>query len=340
MEIREWATKAYSLEGETPILNWNDVTGKTNDLIVPIITDNVFKMSPVFTRVRKHRRFPFSGGLTIRHNIMYAPLKGGFFQRGEAFDTSAVQTDTTLQFNLKYAYVNITLYGIDQVLNRGVNAALSYVSTKMINASGTMAQILGTSIFGDGQGVLNSTQELDGLSAAVDSGANYPTYGGITRTDISSQQNTGINAYYAAPSAFNLSTIQTAFGSSWFGNEKPDMLATTQPVWDAFWNKLQPQQRFNDETSDVAVGFKSFTWNGAQVVVDQYLSVLGGTYTMFGLNTKYLYLYVSDVPKYQFGFTGWKEAQNTDDVAGQYMFGGNLVVAAPRLMFREYFTAL
>ena len=35
------------------------------------------------------------------------------------------------------------------------------------------------------------------------------------------------------------------------------MLCTTQPVWDAFWNKLQPQQRFNDETSDVHVGFSS-----------------------------------------------------------------------------------
>ena len=322
------------------MLTWNDVTGKTNDHIVPIITDNVFKSSPVFTRLRKKRRFAFPGGLTIRHNIMYAPLKGGFFQRGQAFDTSAVQTDTALQFNLKYAYVNVTLYGVDQVLNRGTEAAMSYVSSKMVNASGTMAQILGTSVFGDGQGVLNSTLELDGLSAAVDNGVNYPTYGGITRSDISSQPNTGINAYYAAPAAFNLSVIQTAFGASWFGQEKPDMLPTTQPVWDAFWNKLQPQQRFNDETSDVHVGFKSFNWNGAQVVVDQYLSALGGAFTMFGLNTNYLYLYVSDVPKYQFGFTGWKEAQNTDDVAGQYMFGGNLVDAAPRLMFREVFSAL
>ena len=321
-------------------LTWGDVTGKTNDHIVPIITDNVFKSSPVFTRLRKKRRFGFPGGLTIRHNIMYAPLKGGFFQRGQAFDTSAVQTDTALQFNLKYSYVNVTLYGVDQVLNRGTEAAMSYVSSKMINASGTMAQILGTSVFGDGQGILNSTLELDGFSAAIDNGLNYTSYGGITRSNISTQANTGINAYYAAPTAFSLAGVQTAFGSSWFGQEKPDMLATTQPVWDAFWNKLQPQQRFNDETSDVHVGFKSFNWNGAQVVVDQYLSTLGGPYTMFGLNTGYIYLYVSDVPKYQFGFTGWKEAQNTDDVAGQYLFGGNMVVAAPRLMFRLAFSAL
>lgn len=316
------------------------MTGKTNDHITPYLTDNVFKNSPVLTRLKNKRRFEFPGGLTIRHNIMYAPLKGGFYQRGQAFDTSAVQTDTALQFNLKYAYVNVTIYGIDQVLNRGSEAAMSFVSSKMINASGTMAQILATSLYGDGQGTLNSTLELDGFNAAINVPLNYPSYGGITRTDISSVNNTGINAYYAAPAAFSLGAVTTAFGQAWFGQEKPDMLPTTQPVWDAFWNKLQPQQRFNDETSDVHVGFRSFFWNGAQVVVDQYLSVLGGPFTMFGFNTNYIYLYLSTVPKYQFGFTGWKEAQNTDDVAGQYQFGGNMVVSAPRLMFQLAFSAL
>lgn len=307
---------------------------------MPYLTDNVFKNSPVLTRLKTKRKFDFPGGLTIRHNIMYAPLKGGFYQRGQAFDTSAVQTDTALQFNIKYAYVNVTIYGVDQVLNRGTEAAMSFVGSKMINASGTMAQILATSLYGDGQGILNSTLELDGFNAAINISANYAAYGGITRSDIATTANTGINAYYAAPSAFSLASVQTAFGASWFGQEKPDMLCTTQPVWDAFWNKLQPQQRFNDETSDVHVGFRSFFWNGAQVVVDQYLSTLGGAFTIFGLNTSYIYLYLSNVAKYQFGFSGWKEAQNTDDVAGQYQFGGNLVVAAPRLMFNLAFTAL
>ena len=197
------------------MLTWNDITGKTNDKIVPYLTDNVFKNSPVLTRLKSKRKFDFEGGLTIRHNIMYAPLKGGFYQRGQAFDTSAVQTDTALQFNLKYAYVNVTIYGIDQVLNRGTEAAMSFVGSKMINASGTMAQILATSLYGDGQGVLNSVQELDGLNAAINVPTNYAAYGGITRTDIASASNTGINAYYAAPTAFSLGAIQTAFGSAW-----------------------------------------------------------------------------------------------------------------------------
>lgn len=84
------------------MLTWNDLTGKTLDFIAPYLTDNVFKNSPPLTRLKNKRRFGFEGGLTIRHNIMYAPLKGGSFQRGQPFDTTAVQTDTALTFNLKY----------------------------------------------------------------------------------------------------------------------------------------------------------------------------------------------------------------------------------------------
>ena len=243
--------------------------------------------------------------------------------------------------------MNISIYGQDQILNRGSAAAMSFVASKMINASGKMAKLLGTNLYGDGGATpsagsaYNSTIDLDGFTAAIDDGTNYAAYGGITRTDIAIGANNGINAYYAAPTAFSLGAVQTAFGSAWFGQEKPDMLVTIQSVWDAFWNKLQPQQRFEDVTSDIHVGFRSFFWNGAQVVVDQYIPVLITTgYPIYGLNTSYIYLYVSDIPKYQFGFSGWKEAQNTDDVAGQYFFAGNMVISAPRLMFRLVFSAL
>jgi len=105
---------------------------------------------------------------------------------------------------------------------------------------------------------------------------------------------------------------------------KPDMPPPPQPVWDAFWNKLQPQQRFNDETSDVHVGFRSFFWNGAQVVVDQYLPVAGRQLHDLRVETPRISsFYVSDIPKYQFGFTGWKHVTEhqarcrDDDVSGE-----------------------
>lgn len=53
-----------------------------------------------------------------------------------------------------------------------------------------------------------------------------------------------------------LAAVQTAFGAAWFGSEHVDLMVTDQIIWNNFWNKLQPQQRFQEESSDVAkVGF-------------------------------------------------------------------------------------
>jgi len=279
----------------------------------------------------------FEGGKTIIHPIMYAELNGAAFARGGTFDTNYVQTDTALQVNVKYYYVNATLYGTDNVLNRGPEAAMSYVGSKFVNAAGKMAKLIGTDLFLDGQGTNSSTIQLDGLQAAVDNGNNFSTYGGITRTDLgvaNGTNNQGINGYVASVSTgFTLKAVQTAFGGTWFGAEHVDLICCTQVGWDQFWNKLQPLQRFMEESSDVAkAGFMTFRFNGAQVVVDQYTP----SGEMYGLNTRNqnMLFYISTLPKYQFGFTGWKEAQNTDDVAGQYLFAGNLLVPASRFNFR------
>lgn len=313
-------------------LTYDDLTSKTNKFIVPRMVDEVYKSSPLFTRLRSKNMERFEGGTSIRHPIMYAKLKGGPFTRGGSFDTSYVQTDTALEVNVKYYYVNVTLFGIDNVLNRGPEAAMSLVESKMVNASGRMADLLGTDIFLDGQGTSSTAIALDGLAASVDDGSTFQSYGGITRTDLSSVASSGINAYVnSAVGTLTLGAVQTAYGSSWFGREHVDLIVTTQPVWDIFWNKIQPQQRFREESSDVAkIGFQSMRYNGSSVTVDQ----LCPTGYMYGLNTKFIQFWITTMPKYQFGFTGWKEAQNTDDVAGQYLFGGNLLNVGPRYMFK------
>jgi hypothetical protein len=75
-------------------LTYDDLTSKTNKFIVPRMVDEVYKSSPLFTRLRSKNMERFEGGTSIRHPIMYAKLKGGPFTRGGSFDTSYVQTDT------------------------------------------------------------------------------------------------------------------------------------------------------------------------------------------------------------------------------------------------------
>lgn len=55
-------------------------------------------------------------------------------------------------------------------MNRGPEAAMSYVESKLVNAAGRMAQLLGTDIFLDGQGQQSAVINLDGFTASIDDG--------------------------------------------------------------------------------------------------------------------------------------------------------------------------
>lgn len=320
-------------------LTLTEVNAYTNKFIVPKTTDVIYKNSPVFTRLSNRNAERFPGGTLIQRPLIYAELNGGAFSKGATFDISYVNTDTALALNVKGYEVNITLYGWDDILNRGPEAAFSQVETKMNNAAMKMAKLLAQNMYLDGgntrsSGVNTSTVlDLDGLQAWYDDGVLYTSIGGITRTDLAAAGTiSGLNAYTNSSfNTFQLAGVQTAYGNAWFGSDHPDLICATQNGWNNFWNAIQPLQRYMDTASDLGkVGFQTFRFNGAEVVIDKYAPLN----FMFGLNTSYLEWYHSDNPRFQYGFTGFKEAQNSIDVSGQYLYAGNIVAPNPRTGFK------
>lgn len=356
----------------------SDIQAYTTIEIVPRTTDVIFKKSPLLVRLLNRNSVSFDGGTLIQRPLMYAQLNGGFFAKNDTLNIAYVQTDTSVQVNMKYAYVSIFLNGTDDVLNRGRNAAFSEVELKFANASATMAKILTTGIYQDGQsnaasvtssnGCLSTSTSMDGLLAWIDDGNNSGSYttatnltksftaiGGLNRSDLfvtpptftsATTPNSGIqglNSYTnRAFNAFTLNDMQFAFGQAWFGNDFPDLIVTTQNGFNKVWNATQPQQRYMDDNSDVAkVGFKAFRFNGvADVVVDKYLPTDNVNGIMYMLNTRYLEFFVSSNKKFQFGFTGFKDAQGTIDLAGQFLWSGDLIAPNPRTSAKLVGTAL
>jgi hypothetical protein len=168
----------------------------------------------------------------------------------------------------------------------------------------------------------------------------YPTaYSGGTTpaTNIG-----GLNAYTnRAFSTFTLNEINTAYGAAWFGRDFPDLIVTTQTGYNRMWNAIQPMQRYNMDAggTDVGkIGFNAFQFNASTVVVDKYIPAdpdTSGNSVMLLLNTGYLELYSSTARSAQFGFTGFKEAQQSLDVAGQFVWAGNLICSNPRTSAKE-----
>lgn len=351
----------------------SDINAFTNRHIVPKTTDVVYKESPLFVRMINKQRVRFEGGTSITRPIVYAKLNGGFFSKGDTFNVAYVQTDTAFNVNMKFAHVNVTLYRSDNVLNRGREAAFSIVETKMANASMRMAEILTQAMYGDGQtsaadsvtsgGVLTTTQAFDGLLAWIDDGNSYSTYssatdasksfttiGGLTRNDLFVTAPTftdgttpaaglgGANAYVdRAFTNFSLAGVNAAYGKAWYGNKYPDLMIGDQSVWNKFWNAIQPNQRFMEADTDLAkIGFQSLRFNSASLVVDKYAP----SSLLLGLNTNYIEFYVTTDELFQFGYTGFKEAQNSVDLSGQFLFAGNVVVPNPRTSFKLYGSGL
>lgn len=348
-------------------LSLSDLTAYTEQYIVERTTDVIFKESPLLARLLARRRMRFAGGTYIQRPLMYAQLNGDWFGKGDTLNISYVTTDTAVTVNIKTVYVNISLYFIDNILNRGPQAAFSIVESKFANASMTMAKLIATALYQDGQsstpapftGVLSGTKSLDGLLAWVDDGntsggyssatdltKSFLSVGGQTRSDffttapsfssavtpVSAIQ--GLNSYVNRSfTPFTLNDVNTAYGNAWFGRDFPDLICCTQTGYNRMWNAIQPLQRYNMDASgtDVGkIGFNAFQFNASTVVVDKYMPEDSTNGMMLLLNTNYLELFSSDAKSAQFGFTGFKEAQQSLDVAGQFVWAGNLINSNPR----------
>lgn len=278
----------------------------------------------------------FTGNSRVRRPIIVGELNGDFMTRGEGVNIDFVTTDAALTINMTVAWVNITLYGFDAMNDDGPEAVFNQVEMKFLNASLKMAQLLATNMYLNGQ-LAGRTKYLNGFSEWYDDGTNFPSVGGQTRSSINGTPNGtvgGLNAYTASLTSFNLQSLNQAYGNACWSSDHPDLLPVTQNAWNLIWQNTQPAQRFYTSDNDLnAVGFQNFRFNAADVVVDRYLPT-GTNGVIFGMNTNYIEWYFSQVELFSYGWTGFKGAQGTIDVSGQYLVGSNLLVASPRTGFK------
>ncbi len=310
-----------------------DVNAITEVEIAPRATEVVYKNSPTFTRLRTKRMERFAGGTKIQRIVTVGKLWGDAVGRGQAFDIDYVTTETALQLNMQLYAVNITMFGFDAMLNAGPRAVFSQVELKFKNAGLRMAELLGTALFLSSQDAGRSLN-LEGLAAWVDDGNLYPTIGGITRADVMAVGTPGgLNAYTASLSSFGLAAVQNAYTQASWGADHPDLITATPAGWNLFWNSIQPLQRYMPSeatSSDVGkMGFQTFRFNGADVVMDRYAPA-GTAGAMWLINSDYVEWYFSQVPLFQWGFTGFKESSNSIDYSGQYLVGTQFLLPNPR----------
>ncbi len=257
------------------------------ELYNEVVADNYFRNAPFLAYLRDHCRVPFDGGSYMQFAHVYAPLLGGFYSRGDTFNTVKPQTISGAQFDPRTVEVNITEYLEDlRINNRGPNARISLLDADFQTAANTMNAIVAIALNRHGQAISgdNRIKAPNGLSEIVNNGLDpswdgnvFTTYGGQARNGAIGAAFNG-NVYWNGDASGNaqmityntllnqyLRCLRTKEG----GGGQPDLIYSNLAAYGYMLERMQVQQRFAQE-KDPIWGFESFRLQNAFVLPDNY----------------------------------------------------------------------
>ena len=278
------------------------------------LTDNVFTARPLtYFLMDKGRIRMVDGGTKIVEPLIYGQNSTVASYAG--YDTIALTAQdgiTAAEFEWKQYAASIAISGIEEAKNNGDQAILNLLEAKVMQAEESLREGFNTMFFGDGTG--NSGKNWNGLGNLVEASG---TVGGINRA-------TAGNEYWRSyeentAGALTLAQMSTAYNSVSVGNDHPDMVLTTQTLFEKYESLLQPQLRYTD-TKTADAGFQNLLFKAAPVVYDT--GCTAGV--MYFLNSKYLTL-VGHSGKW-FSQTEFVRPENLDARYALIMCYGNLTV--------------
>ncbi|MEE9568950.1 MAG: phage major capsid protein [Candidatus Binatia bacterium] len=306
-----------------------EISAMTIDYRNQDVVDGFFDSNALAARLLQRDNVRIDGADKIQQPIIFNRLIGGSYNDLDTFNTNRRRVVMYGLFDWKQYYVDLTISGLDNLKNSGAAKLIDHTNTLMDIAKLSGPDYVGDDMYLDGTG--NSNKAISGLRLALDDGSTYTTYGGITRasTDAAGSEGFAVSGQVdTTGGTFTLGLMNQRQQDAVVSREKPDLIMTTQTIWNLWWDRVQPSQRFNagDERNNMAsVGFDTIVFNGADIVVDA--KVPSGQ--VFFLNTRWMKMIIHT--NRMWNFTGWKHPTHQDSMIGQLLWAGELVVQQPRL---------
>lgn len=296
-------------------LNYDALTATTRKHYLKPLVDNVFNATPLLSYLRRKQK-PAPGGTKLVQPLIYAAnTSRGSYQGYDVLTVAPTEEITAAEYDWKQLYVTLTISGAEEAKNRGTAAVLNLLESKMEIAKQSLIEMFSKQLWGDGTG--NGGKDITGIQAAIDDGTNVAVYGGINRAT-----HTWWKSQYGAGTGGNrplsLSLVNSMITATTRGADRPDLIVTTPELWDALWEILQKQQRY-EATRVADTGFDEIRFRGRSVVYDD--DCPEGS--MWFINSDYLTLR-PHVEYANFKDTGWKKPVNQDAAVMQLLWMGNL----------------
>jgi hypothetical protein len=113
------------------------------------------------------------------------------------------------------------------------------------------------------------------------------------------------------------------YGALTVDNDQPDLIVTTQAIYDAYETSLQANKRFAGDDAIANAGFDSLRFKGATVVVDSHCP----PGQMYFLNTNYIDFKVHKDRNFQ--FEDFKRLETADNIQSRLFWMGQLTCSNP-----------
>jgi len=193
------------------------------------LTDNIFTARPLTNFLMdKGRIRMLDGGTKIVEPLVYGTNDTVGSYAG--YDTISLTAQTGIsaaEYDWKQYAASIAISGIEEAKNNGEAAIINLLEAKIMQAEESMREGFNQMFFADGTG--NSGKDWLGLAAIVDSAG---TVGGINRA-------TSGNEFWQSyeegtAGALSLADMSTAYNTVSVGNDHPDMVLTTQTLFEKY----------------------------------------------------------------------------------------------------------
>jgi hypothetical protein len=258
--------------------NFDAILSTTLQNYRPTLVDNIFTATVLLDHLNSKGRVVMEeGGTSIVEPLVYAANDtAGSYSGYDAIDLTPQEGISAANYNWKQMAASIAISGIEEAQNRGTEAIIKLLNAKIMQTEESIKESLNDMLYANSVG--NGGKDFQGLGFIIDASN---TVGGIDPTTNSWW------ASYEENTATALTQLQmaTAYNTASKGSDVPDMIVTTQTLFEKYESLLTAQVRYQDVTKANS-GFQNLMFKQTPVVFD--VSCTAGN--MFFMNSKYLKL--------------------------------------------------
>ena len=246
---------------------------------LPKLEDNVFTARPlVFFLKQADQIRTIGGGTSIVLPLIYAQnTTAGSYQGYDVIPTTPQDGMSAAEYQWKEYAVSIAISGREEAINNSEQEVIDLLEAKVMQAEETVLEQMDSMFFGDGTG--NGGKNFNGLSNLI--AQNASVVGGIDPVAQTWWQSN----IDSVAEVLTKAKMETMYNTASVGNDKPNVVLTTQTLYEKYNSLLQDNLRYTD-TRTADAGFENLMFHGAPVTYDTYCTAT----RMYMLNSKYIRL--------------------------------------------------